>query len=59
MKELGAYTLPILGLMEGIHEYSFEINADFFKAFEDSKLTEGDMLVDLILEKRIGIQSIR
>lgn len=52
MKELEAYTLPILGLMEGIHEYRFEINADFFKAFEDSKLTEGDILVELILEKR-------
>jgi len=34
MKELEAYTLPILGLIEGIHEYSFEINADFFKALK-------------------------
>jgi uncharacterized protein len=52
MKKQEAYSLPILGLLEGVHEYRFEINADFFKAFENSKLTEGDIVVDLTLDKR-------
>lgn len=52
MKEQAAYSLPILGLVEGVHEYRFEINADFFKAYEDSRLSEGDVIVNLTLEKR-------
>jgi len=54
MKKQTAFLIPIIGLTEGVHEYRFEIDAAFFEAYEDSKITEGDITVDLELDKRAG-----
>ena len=46
------FLIPFKGLQNGIHEYRFQVRTDFFEAFENSRIEEGDYEVDLQLEKR-------
>ncbi|MBK8042209.1 MAG: DUF177 domain-containing protein [Haliscomenobacter sp.] len=52
MSGLVPYSLPIQGLKIGIHEYEFHIDREFFEHFENSPVTEGDIDLTLILDKR-------
>lgn len=52
MKKQDTFTLPLTGLGEGQHQFRFDIQADFFKAFENSKLREGKIQVDLEMDKK-------
>lgn len=52
MSGLVPYSLPIQGLNNGIHEYAFHIDREFFQCFENSPVTEGDIDLTLILDKR-------
>ncbi len=52
MSVLKAYTIPLLGLKVGIHEYDFEVDSNFFAALEDSPIQEGNFKVKLYLDKR-------
>ncbi len=46
------YSIPIQGLKVGIHHYEYTLNASFFKLFEDSPVTEGELHFDVDLDKR-------
>ncbi|MBK6949770.1 MAG: hypothetical protein IPH16_18380 [Haliscomenobacter sp.] len=52
MSGLVPYSLPIQGLNNGIHEYEFHIDREFFQHFENSPVVEGDIDLTLILDKR-------
>lgn len=55
MNSLIQYTIPVLGLHEGIHQFQFMVGADFFSAFEDSLIREGTIVVGLTFEKRSNL----
>ncbi len=44
--------IPILGLNEGIHNYTFSCGHEFFQEFEDSLIHDGDFEVKLVLDKK-------
>ncbi|HEX2967968.1 MAG TPA: DUF177 domain-containing protein [Bacteroidales bacterium] len=46
------YILPIGGLKDGNHNFDFEIGNRFFENFEESEITEGDLVANLSVEKR-------
>ena len=51
-KVLQPFTLPVRGLKNGVHEYDFRIENDFFAAFEQSPITEGSFDVHLSFQKQ-------
>lgn len=46
------YSIPIQGLKIGIHRYEYTLDASFFKLFEDSPVTEGEVHFEVDLDKR-------
>lgn len=52
MSALKQYTLPIQGLKNGIHQYKFDVDADFFSHFEDSPIQNGRFDLAVELDKR-------
>ena len=52
MDGLVPYSLPIKGLHNGIHEFSFQIGSDFFSNFEDSPIEACQIELALTLDKR-------
>ena len=52
MKALIEYSIPIKGLNPGVHQYSFQIGSEFFENFANSLVEDGDLHVNLSLEKR-------
>lgn len=45
------YIVPYLGISDGEHKFAFDIAQDFWKNFETSKISEGEMKVDVIFDK--------
>lgn len=52
MDALRPFVIPISGLHLGQHEYRFEVGKEFFDSFEDPVVTDGEFVVDLLLDKR-------
>ncbi len=52
MDALKQFSIPIMGISTGIHQFEFQIDHDFFKAFEDSPISEGDAKLVLDFDKR-------
>lgn len=52
MQALRQFSIPYKGLKDGIHEFEFEIQNDFFSAFEDSPVSTGQLISALLLEKK-------
>ncbi len=52
MNAFKAYSIPIQGLISGIHHFKFEIDHDFFAHFEGSPIEIGTIKVDVQLDKR-------
>lgn len=52
MKSLNHFSIPILGLKEGVHQFNFNIDQGFFKEFENSPIQESNFEVQLTLDKR-------
>lgn len=52
MDALVPFTLPLMGLRNGIHEYDFHIDREFFSHFENSLLDEADINLRLTFDKR-------
>ncbi len=47
-----AYSIPIQGLKSGVHQYTFELDHEFFRHFEDSPIEHGLITAALQLDKR-------
>lgn len=52
MDALVPFSIPVSGLRDGEHNYHFDIDRDFFAAFEASPIEEGAVTVDLVFDKR-------
>lgn len=52
MDALSEFKIPIRGLSDEIHHYTFLVQDAFFKSFENSLVKNGDLDVSLELDKR-------
>jgi uncharacterized protein len=52
MKALQAYSIPIRGLKNGLHQFDFQIDKSFFALFEGSTIQDGDFSVHLDFDKK-------
>ena len=52
MDTIAEYLIPFKGLENGIHNYRFQVKSEFFKKFENSRVQNGNYLIDLIFDKR-------
>ena len=52
MKVLKDFIIPFLGLKEGFHDFTFNIDGKFFESFEYSEINEGKVRVLMNLEKQ-------
>ena len=52
MSALKSYTLPILGLKNGVHRYKFDVDSVFFSHFEGSPIENGRFDLSVELDKR-------
>jgi len=51
MKALRDFDIHIFKLSNGLHEYQFEIKDSFFELFENEIVQQGNLTVDISLEK--------
>jgi len=52
MNVLNEFSIPLLGLKDGAHEFNFQIDEHFFKLFEASPIQKGQIAVKMELDKR-------
>lgn len=52
MDALKQFTIPIKGLKPGVHPFEFKIDDAFFSHFEESPIKQGDIEVNLTIDKR-------
>lgn len=52
MNLLQEFVIPFLGLKEGVHDYAFDIDAEFFESFEYSEIKQGKVHVGVSLERQ-------
>lgn len=55
MEALDHFSIPVSGLSDGLHEYQFNIESDFFNHFEGSLIQQAQVDVILEFEKRPDI----
>ena len=55
MNALDHFTIPVSGLHNGLHEFDFIIEADFFKHFEESPISEANVNVHLAFDKQTDL----
>jgi uncharacterized protein len=46
------YNIEFKGLNEGLHDFEFEVDNKFFEHFEESPVDNGNVKVEVVLEKR-------
>ena len=46
------YNIEFKGLKEGVHDFEFEVNNQFFAHFEESPVNNGELTIKVLLEKR-------
>jgi uncharacterized protein len=51
----GTYAIRISGLGEGDHDFSFELDRQFFALFEHPEIDHGNVLAEVRLEKKQGV----
>lgn len=59
MKKRESYAVRISGLGEGVHDFSFELDRQFFALFEQSEIENGRVHAGVVLEKKHGFMSLR
>lgn len=52
MDSLQPYILPLKGLGDGVHEFSYAIDSDFFGAFPDSPVENAEVAMRVTMDKR-------
>lgn len=52
MEALVEFSIPIKGLLDGVHKYKFNIDRSFFSHFEQSPIQDGSFEVALKFDKR-------
>ena len=52
MDSLVSYSLPVSGLHDGVHTFTYKVGKEFFQEFEDSAIQDAVLKVVLQLDKR-------
>lgn len=52
METLNHYSIPLEGLKDGMHQFDFQIDEEFFKHFEKSPIEKGNFNLMLYFDKR-------
>jgi len=52
LKALKPFEIAFVGLSNGVHEFSFELNDVFFSCFADSEITKADLSATLVMHKK-------
>ena len=52
MKALKEYVIPFVGLKEGVHDYSYEIDNKFFESFDYSEVEDGDIRAEVSMDRK-------
>lgn len=52
MDSLQPYILPLKGLGDDVHEFSFAIDSDFFRSFPDAPVENAEIALRVTLDKR-------
>ena len=52
MNVLDHFSVPYKGMGNGIHEFNFDVDSEFFKEFEDSHIDNGKFKVNVEIDKR-------
>lgn len=58
MSKRDLYAVRISGLVEGDHDFTFELDQKFFASLEQAEIEKGHLKADLVLEKKIGVFSL-
>ncbi len=52
MKSLNHFTLPIMGLKMGMHQFDFQVDKEFFNHFDQEVIEDGKFDIKLYFDKR-------
>lgn len=52
MKQLKEFTIPFVGLKQGLHRFEYELGNAFFEHFEYDEFNSSDLKVDLQFDKK-------
>lgn len=52
------FSLPYLGMKDGIHTYYFDIGDDFFKEIDHSPVTRGRFTTKIVFDKQPGVSEM-
>ncbi len=58
MENLVQYRLPLKGMGEGMHTFSFQVDGEFFSNFKDSPVQDGTIELSLEVDKRPGLYAM-
>lgn len=58
MSKRESYAVRISGLVDGDHDFSFELDQQFFALFENPEFEKGKVQAAVIFEKRTGILAL-
>jgi uncharacterized protein len=52
LKALKPFEIAFVGLSNGLHEFTFELNDAFFSCFADSEVSKADLTATLVMHKK-------
>ncbi|TPN87709.1 YceD family protein [Aquimarina algicola] len=55
MKQLKEYTIPFVGLKQGLHRFDYQIDNSFFEHFEYDEFNASSVKIDLELTKKVNM----
>lgn len=58
MSRRDLYTVRVSGLVEGEHDFSFELDHKFFASLEESEIENGNVRAKVVLEKKVGLLAL-
>ncbi len=58
MDSLKHFVLPLSGLHQGVHHYSYDLDGGFFAYFEQSPIKYAELKLDVILDKQSDFISL-
>ena len=58
MSKRESYAVRISGLGEGDHDFSFELDHEFFASFEHSEIENGNVKAHVVLGKKHGVLAL-
>lgn len=58
MNNLDRFSLPFLGMKNGVHTYDFNVGDDFFKEFDHSPIESGSFTIKINFDKQTNVSEM-